>query len=80
MTDAIVVAVLSLIGTLGGSLGGILTANKMTNYRLEQLEKRVTEHNRLIDRTYSLEAHRDVVDEEIKVINHRVEDLEQYHK
>lgn len=76
MNEAIMVAILSLIGTLGGSLCGILTANKMTNYRIEQLEKKVSEHNNLIKRTYDLEAHDRVLDEEIKVINHRIDDLE----
>lgn len=41
MNETIIVAVISLIGTLGGSLGGILVANKLTNYRVEQLEKKV---------------------------------------
>ena len=36
----VIVACLSLIGTLIGSLSGILVANKLTNYRIEQLEKR----------------------------------------
>ena len=43
MTD-IIVALIALIGTLGGSLGGILVSSKMTNYRLQQLEGRVAEH------------------------------------
>lgn len=37
----IIVALIALIGTLGGSLGGILVSSKMTNYRLQQLENRV---------------------------------------
>ena len=41
MTEAIIVALLSLAGTLGGTFGGILVSNKLTNYRLEQLEKKV---------------------------------------
>ena len=45
MTDTVIVAVLSVIGTLGGSFGGVLAANKLTNYRIEQLEKRVQAHN-----------------------------------
>lgn len=80
MDNSIVVAVLSLVGTLVGSLGGILASSKLTNYRIQQLEKRVEEHNKVIERVYRLEKHEAVVDEEIKVANHRIDDLEQYHK
>lgn len=80
MTEAIIVAVLSLVGTLGGSLAGILTANKLTNYRIQQLEKRVEAHNKVIERVYLLEKHEAVMDEEIRVANHRIDDLEQFHK
>ena len=80
MTDTIIVALLSLAGTLIGSVMGILTANKLTNYRIEQLEKKVEKHNGVIERVFKIEQHNAVVDEEIKVANHRIEDLEQYHK
>lgn len=80
MNDTIIVALLSLAGTLVGTFGGILAANKLTNYRIEQLEKRVEKHNSVIERVYQLERHEAVVDEEIKVANHRIDDLEEYHK
>ncbi len=80
MTEAIIVAVLSLIGTLGGTFGGIMAANKLTNYRIEQLEKKVAEHNNLVTRLYAVEKHEAIMEEEIKVANHRIDDLEQYHK
>ena len=80
MNDVILVAFISLIGTLGGSFGGILTANKLTNYRIEQLEKRVEKHNNVIERVYLLEKREAVMDEEIKVANHRIDDLENFHK
>jgi hypothetical protein len=66
MTEAIIVAVLALIGTLGGTFGGILTANKLTNYSIEQLEKKVEEHNNLVKRMYDVEKHEAVLDEEIE--------------
>lgn len=78
--EAVIVAILSLVGTLAGSLGGILTANKMTNYRIQQLEEKVEKHNKVIERVYQLEKDEAVMDEEIRVINHRISDLEQYHK
>ena len=62
--------------TLIGSLCGILTSNKMTNYRVEQLEKKVEKHNSLIERVYSLERDKAVIEEEISVANHRISDLE----
>ena len=69
MNSEIIVALISLLGTLGGSLGGILVSSKMTNYRLQQLENRVAEHNNFARRM-------PVIEEQIKVANHRIEDLE----
>lgn len=69
MDTNVVVAMISLIGTLGGSLGGILVSSKLTNYRLQQLENRVAEHNHFAQRL-------PVIEEQIKVINHRLEGLE----
>ncbi len=50
MQPEIVVGVLSLLGTLIGSVTGIMTANKLTVYRIEQLEKKVDKHNCLVER------------------------------
>ena len=80
MNDVVIVAIISLIGTLGGTFGGILTSSKLTNYRIEQLEKKVEEHNNVVKRTYKLEEEQKVEEEKIKVINNRLEDLEKYHK
>lgn len=66
MSEGIIVALLSLIGTLGGTFGGILTSNKLTGYRLEQLEEKVNKHNNLIERTYKLEEQNAIQDERIK--------------
>ena len=76
MNDAVLVAIISLIGTLGGAFSGIITANKLTNYRIEQLEKKVEKHNSVIERVNKLQKHEAVIDEEIKVANHRIDDLE----
>ena len=53
---ALAVAWMSLIGTLAGTFGGILVAGKLTTYRIDQLEKKVGEHNKLVERTYKLEG------------------------
>ena len=76
MSDTIIVAAISLVGTLSGTFGGILTANHLTGYRLEQLEKKVEKHNNLIERVYRLEDRDELLEEQIKVANHRIEDLE----
>ena len=56
MSDAIVVALLSLAGTLLGSGLGVIASSRLTQYRLEQLELKVQMHNNLIERTYKLEG------------------------
>ena len=56
MTDAIVVALLGFARTLVGSLLGVVAAQKLTQYRLSQLEDKVGKHNNLIERTYKLEG------------------------
>ena len=69
ISNDIIVALLALAGTLVGSFGGIVTASKLTNFRLEKLEQKVDKHNNFAERI-------PVVEEKIKVLNHRVEDLE----
>ena len=65
MSEVVIVAILSLLGTFVGSLAGILTANKLTNYRIAQLEKKVEKHNSVIERVYKLEKEEAVIQEEI---------------
>ncbi len=80
MSENIIIAVLSFVGTLFGSLAGIFATSKLSNYRIEQLEKKVDKHNNLIERTYSIEKRLDVQEEKIDVANHRISDLEEIHK
>ena len=56
MNVEIILSCISLFGTLVGSLGGILVSSRLTSYRIEQLEKKVNEHNKVIERTYKLEG------------------------
>lgn len=76
MTEGILIAVLSLLGTLGGSYFANKKNSALIAYRLEELEKKVDKHNSLIERTYSLEEAQAVIEEKIKVANHRIDDLE----
>ena len=76
MPSEIIVALLSMAGTAIGSISGVMAANKLTNYRIEQLEKKVDKHNTVIERPFKLEEAQAVLSEQIKVANHRIEDLE----
>lgn len=66
------VALCSLAGTALGTFGGI----NLINWRLKQLEKRVDKHNNVIERQYKIEEIQAVLAEQIKVANHKIDDLE----
>lgn len=55
MAPEVMVAILSLLGTFVGSIAGILTSNKLTNYRISELEKKVDKHNTIVERVALLE-------------------------
>lgn len=73
MSDAVLVAVLGLIGTLAGSLLGILVTQKLVTYRLDRLEKKQDIHNGIIERVYIAEGN-------ILELQHDIKDLKAYHK
>lgn len=58
-------------GSVLGSLLGVIASNKLTTYRIEQLEKKVDKHNNLIDRTYKLERN-------FEVLSKHVDDLHRH--
>lgn len=62
MNDAIIVAILSFLGTLAGSFSGM----QIVKYRIEQLEKRVEKHNNFAERI-------PVLEEKIADLERRVE-------
>lgn len=80
MSDGVIVALIGLVGSGIGAFGGVVISSKLTQYRLEQLEKKVEVHNGVIDRVYKLEERTELQEEKIKVANHRIEDLEDFHK
>lgn len=61
MTNEVIVGLLSLSGTLCGTFAGILTSTKLSNYRIEQLEKKVEKHNSVVERTALLERDMETV-------------------
>ena len=80
MWEAIIVGVLSLCGTLGGAYLANKKSSALIAYRLEQLEEKVNKHNGVIERTYAIEQRVSVDEEKLKVTEHRLSDLEDYHK
>ena len=68
MEGEIIVAAISLVGTLAGTFTGILTSTKLSNYRIEQLEKNVEKHNSVVERTAILERDMQTVWREIDEI------------
>ena len=68
MEPEIVAAICSLLGTLVGSLAGILTANKLTTFRIEQLEEEVKKHNNLVERMAAVE-------QSAKSAHHRIDEI-----
>jgi hypothetical protein len=69
LNNDLLIAILSLVGTLSGTFAGILTSSRLTAYRIQQLENKVDKHNNFAQRIPILE-------EKIKVVNHRLSDLE----
>ncbi len=76
VSDTIIVAILALVGTLTGAWLSNRKTSALVAYRIEQLEEKVNKHNSIIERTYNIEKHNAVVDEQIDGINHRLDDLE----
>lgn len=76
MTEGIIVGILSLIGTLAGTYFANRKSSALIAYRLELLEKKADKHNSVVERTFKLEEQTAVIEEKIKVANHRIEDLE----
>ena len=73
MSDPIIVSLIGLAGSGIGSLIGVMASSKLTQYRIEQLEKRVSAHNNLVERTYRLEGR-------VNEVEHDIHDLKGYHK
>lgn len=95
MTTAVIVALIGVGGSLSVCFVNNIMQNKklvadikqefsvsqaVTNTKIDELTKHVEKHNKVIERVYQLEKDDEVEKEQIKVINHRIEDLEEFHK
>lgn len=72
MSETVLVALLSLAGTVLGSSLGVIASNRLTQYRLQKLEEKVQKHNNLVERTYKLEG-------EMLECQHDIRDLKSNH-
>ena len=70
MSNEIIIGGMSLIGTLVGTFGGIMTSTKLSNYRIEQLEKQVEKHNSVVERMA-------VAEKDIKSVWHEINELKE---
>lgn len=70
--ENIIASSISMIGSLVGTLGGILVASKLTNYRIEQLEKKVEKHNSIVERTFVLEGRMTEAEHDIRDLKNNI--------
>lgn len=73
MTEQIIVSLVAFLGTALGTLGGIVASSKLTNYRIEQLEKKVDKHNGFAEKM-------PVLEQRTTSLEKRVKHLEEYHE
>lgn len=73
MATTIIIAIISFAGTCVGTIGGILTSSKLTNYRISALEDKVNKHNSVIERTYQLEGRMNEAEHDIRDLKNRRE-------
>ena len=75
MTDTIIIALISLFGTVLGTFGGIMTSNKLVIYRIQQLEAKVEKHNQVVERVFRLEDNDKLLESKINDTNNRLTEL-----
>ena len=70
--------IFSLIASLVGTFGGIVTGTKLTNYQINELKKQVDKHNSVIERTFKLEEHNKYIDERITRLESEIKNHEKH--
>lgn len=73
MSDVVLVAAIGCLGSVLGSLLGVIATSKLTQYRLAQLEEKVNKHNNVVERVYMVEG-------AVTELQHDVKDLRSYHR
>lgn len=71
METEVLVSLITLCGSALGTFAGIAVNSKLTNYRIEQLEKKVNKHNNVIERTVKLE-------ERVSALDYRLKEIENH--
>lgn len=79
MDNTVIVALIAFAGSALGTFGGIITAQKLTQYRIEQLEKKVDEYNNVKTRTTELETWKESIINEINELKNKISNLEKLH-
>ncbi len=80
MPSEVIVGLLSLLGTLIGSITAIMVSNKLTVYRIDSLEAEVKKWNKVKERTYNLEKAETAIEIQIEELKKTVEELREYHR
>ena len=75
----LLISLISVLGSALGTFAGIMINSKLINFRIEQLEKKVDKHNKVIERTTELETWKESVVDELKEIKSKLQRLEEFH-
>lgn len=77
MDSSIISALIALCGSLLGTLGGIMVSNKLTAYRLEQLEKKVDKHNNVLERVALMEQNEKTIWRRVDELRNEVHEMKE---
>ena len=77
MDSSIISALIALVGSLLGTLGGIMVSNKLTAYRLEQLEKKVDKHNNVLERVALMEQNEKTIWKRVDELRNEVHEMKE---
>lgn len=77
---ALIAGIVSVLGTWLSNRKSQAVFQAVFETKIEELSKYVEKHNQVIERTYALERKAGIIEEQVKVINHRISDLEAFHK
>ena len=73
MSDAVLVAIIGLVGSGIGAFAGVIASARLTQYRLQLLEEKVAMHNNMVERTYALEGRMTEAEHDIKDLKGRIQ-------